>query len=151
MPKPLLRVPHSPQEEPAGCLAACAQMVLAYYGITKSQATLNRLFGLTAIGTPYSTITRLAALGAHVTLQCGDEKVLRSTLDKSQPLIVFLRTGELSYWHGDTSHAVVVIGYDDEKIYLNDPAFASAPAEATWGEFLLAWDHHDDYFALIEV
>ena len=47
MPAPSLPIKHYSQEEAAGCLAACAQMVLAGLGIPVSQADLNQLFDLT--------------------------------------------------------------------------------------------------------
>lgn len=59
MPKLLLPIEHYLQEEEAGCLAACAQMVLANLGITIFQAELNRLFELTPLGVPLSRLARL--------------------------------------------------------------------------------------------
>lgn len=50
MPKPLLPIEHRQQEDDAGCLAACVQMVLAHLGVTVSQTELNRLFELTPLG-----------------------------------------------------------------------------------------------------
>ncbi len=53
-------------------------MVLAYLGIRQTQAALNRLLGLTSIGTSYSNIRRLTALGVGVALAYGDEEELRA-------------------------------------------------------------------------
>jgi len=144
-----LRVPHRLQEEDTGCLAACAQMVLDYLGIGISQAALNRLLGLTSIGTPYSNIRRLTALGVKVNIHSGDENDLRAAIDNSMPPVAFVKTGDLPYWQGNTSHAVLLVGYDDEAVYINDPIFASAPQRVGWDEFMLAWDHLDNCYALI--
>ena len=62
MPTPSLPIEHYSQEEDAGCLAACAQMVLADLGITISQTELNHLFELTPLGVPLS---RLRLLSQH--------------------------------------------------------------------------------------
>ena len=90
-----LLIPHRLQEEDAGCLAACAQMVLAYLGIRQTQAALNRLLGLTSIGTSYSNIRRLAALGISVALAYGAEDELQATIERATPPIVFVKTGNL--------------------------------------------------------
>lgn len=97
MPTHLLSVPHRQQEDDVGCLAACAQMVLDYLGIDEPQATLNRLLGLTSIGTPYSNIRRLTALGLSVDLKRGAEDDLRVAIDSSSPPVVFVKTGDLPY------------------------------------------------------
>ena len=149
MPERLLSVPHSVQEESAGCLAACAQMVLAYLGIEHSQAELNRLLGLTAIGTPYRNIERLARLGLTVSLRTGSASDLRAAIDDGTPPILFLMTGDLPYWQGNTSHAVLLIGYDDTTARLADPVFPTSPQLTTWDELLLAWGEHDYAYATV--
>jgi hypothetical protein len=39
---------------------------------------------------------------------------------------------------------VVVVGYDESVVYLNDPAFASAPQPVVWDAFLAAWAEYDE-------
>lgn len=95
----LLAVSHVVQEESAGCLAACAQMVLDYYGVQRSQTELNQLFETTSAGTPRSRLLRLERYGLRVTLKFGSELTISQTIDQNCPLIAFVRTGQLtSYW-----------------------------------------------------
>jgi hypothetical protein len=110
---------------------------------------LNRLFGLTAIGTPFRNIQRLTSLGVSVRLQRGDESTLRNAIDYNQPPVLFVKTGDLSYWHDNTAHAVILIGYDEDVVLLADPQFADSPQRVGWGELMLAWSEQDYYFALI--
>ena len=56
---------------------------------------------------------------------------------------------ELPYWHERGGHAVVVIGIDDDSIYLNDPSFPQSPQVVSHGDFLLAWLEADEYYAII--
>ena len=42
----ILAVPHRRQETNAGCLPACAQMILNYLGLDLSQTELARLMGM---------------------------------------------------------------------------------------------------------
>lgn len=70
-------------------------------------------------------------------------------IDQGLPPIAFLKTGDLPYWLANTSPAVVVIGYDDDTVFLNDPMFDEAPQCVDWNSFLLAWSEQDYFFALI--
>lgn len=149
MPTRLLNLPHSLQEDEAGCLAACAQMVLRHLGMSQTQTSLNNLLGLTSIGIPYSNLRRLADFHLTVIIQVGDESDVRSAIDQNQPIIAFVMTDDLPYWVDNTSHAVVVVGYDETSVMLNDPAFAAAPQSVAWNDFLLAWSEHDFTYALV--
>jgi ABC-type bacteriocin/lantibiotic exporter with double-glycine peptidase domain len=149
MPARLLPVEHRIQEAGAGCLAACAQMVLRHVGLEQSQRHLNQLLGLTSIGVPYTNITRLTGLGVQVAMLVGDEAQLKQAIDLHLPVIAFLFTGDLPYWQANTPHAVVVVGYDDTHLYLNDPAFAIAPQSVQWDAFMLAWSEMDYAYAAI--
>ena len=150
MPMPSLPIEHHPQEDEAGCLAACAQMVLASLGITRAQSTLNQLFDLTPLGVPLSRLTRLAQYGVKVTIQRqGTLEDLMQAIDQQTPPIVFVRTGQLSYWEIDTQHALVVSGYDGSQLLVNDPAFPNGPKTVWAAELMLAWDEFDNTYALL--
>ena len=150
MPTPLLPIEHHPQEEEAGCLAACAQMVLAGLGITLSQAELNQLFGLTPLGVPLSRLKRLDLHGINVAIhRNGTLDDLTQAINQNIPPIVFIRTGQLSYWQEDTQHALVVRGYDGPHLLVNDPAFPDAPQTVLADELMLAWDEFDNAYALL--
>jgi ABC-type bacteriocin/lantibiotic exporter with double-glycine peptidase domain len=140
-----LPIEHYPQEEDAGCLAACAQMVLTDLGINISQAELNQLFELTPLGVPLSRLTRLDQHGVNVAIhRNGILDDLIRAVDQNTPPIVFIRTGQLSYWQEDTQHALVVRGYDGPHLLFNDPAFPDAPQTVLADELMLAWDEFDN-------
>jgi len=44
---------------------------------------------------------------------------------------------------------VVVVGLDDNFIYVNDPAFPDAPIQIERGEFDLAWLEWDEKYAVL--
>lgn len=147
----LIPLPHKTQEEDAGCLAACTQMLLGWLGIEATQSDLNRLFGLTMGGVPLSRLARLETIyRVRVTIRQGEAFTIADLIQNNQPLIIFVRTSELSYWSIDTRHAVVVIGYDEESILLNDPAFQQSPQPASPDEVMLAWLEFDYQYATIE-
>jgi ABC-type bacteriocin/lantibiotic exporter with double-glycine peptidase domain len=146
----LLPVEHHRQEQRTGCLAACAQMALQVLGIQRSQQELNHLLDLTDMGVPAPRIQRLNRLGVVVDYGTGDEYILRNAINRGLPPIVFLLSGDLPYWQVDLRHAVLVVGYSEDDIFVNDPAFSDSPKQVSWGDFLLAWSEFDYKYALIQ-
>jgi len=151
MPKRLLTVFHQKQSQRADCLAACAAMVLDYIGRPCSYRRLLSLLNIGPIGAPSSNILRLRRLDVSVTHDAGSLEELESQIIQGRPCIVFLDTSELPYWSEATFHAVVVVGMDDEYVYVNDPAFDKAPQIATWGDFDLAWIEQGYNYAVVSV
>ncbi|MBI4532150.1 MAG: C39 family peptidase [Candidatus Latescibacteria bacterium] len=78
-----------------------------------------------------------------------ERETLKRLLDQRLPVIVGVWTASLPYWHANRSHAVVVVGYDEQSVYLNDPKFPSAPQAVTWDEFLVAWEEFGRFGAII--
>ncbi|MCQ3977962.1 MAG: hypothetical protein DPW09_31430 [Anaerolineae bacterium] len=70
-------------------------------------------------------------------------------LSQGWPCLAFIKTGELPYWEENVDHAVVVVGLDDQYIYLNDPAFPTAPVQVDRKEFELAWLEWDEKYAVV--
>lgn len=118
-------------------------MVLNHMGRAVSQRRLNRMLELGSIGVPLSQIHRLSSLGIVVEVSAGTISSLKQSIDNRLPVIVFVVTGHLSYWPENIQHAMVVIGYDDNLVFLNDPAVANAPLSVPWDEFMLAWLEFD--------
>jgi ABC-type bacteriocin/lantibiotic exporter with double-glycine peptidase domain len=119
-------------------------MVLAYQNRQMSEQELVKILGTRSIGTPISHVNKLQAYQYRVTFRSFSEAELKNCLLQGLPVIARVWTGMLTYWTEDTFHVVVVVGYDDEQLYLNDPAFATAPQSATWNSFLAAWAEYDE-------
>lgn len=65
-------------------------------------------------------------------------------------MIASVQTQELPYWQGVASlHAVLVVGMDEEHVYLNDPEWPEAPLCVTIGDFDLAWLARGERYALL--
>ena len=127
MPKALLVVPHQQQQSDGDCLAACAAMALAHLGRSIDYSRLLNLLNVKTYGAPAGNIRHLASLDLNVVISKTDMAGLEAMLRQGQPMIVFVRTGELPYWTHSTDHALLVIGYDESHVYVNDPARAEAP------------------------
>lgn len=148
----ILPIPHLQQQDRGECLAACAAMVLAYLGVSvtyKRLLTLLRVRRL--IGAPASNIRELEQLGITVIYQQGTFTEISHHLTNDRPCITFVKTSELPYWDEDCDHAVVVVGLDDDFVYLNDPVFPDAPIQVSRGDFDLAWLGRDEFYAVVGV
>jgi ABC-type bacteriocin/lantibiotic exporter with double-glycine peptidase domain len=130
-------------------MAACAAMVLSFWGREISYNSLLRLLRVQPYGAPAGNIRLLSNLGVGVTYSATNLVGLQSLLDQGYPVIVFVRTGELPYWSYTTDHAIVVVGHDESHVYVNDPDRSSAPIAVPAGDFELAWLERDYAYALI--
>ena len=147
---PSLFVSHLQQRQHSDCLAACAAMVLDYLQVLVKYPHLLSLLRVKAYGTSFSSLQNLEALDLSVHIDEGDIQQLRQYLDDGLPSIVFVDTGQLtSYWQEQTSHAVVIVGIEDDQIYLNDPELDSGPQSVPTDEFLLAWGEKDYLYAVV--
>lgn len=151
MPKVLLSVSHQPQQNDGDCLAACAAMVLTYVNRSFDYTHLLHLLDIQPYGAPAGNIRRLTSENLNITYSQTDLAGLEAILHQGHPVIVFVRTGELPYWTYSTNHALVVVGYDETQIYVNDPdrSKIEAPISVPRGDFELAWLERDYYYAVI--
>lgn len=126
-------------------------MVLGYLGKSFTYDQVKQLLRTSPHGTIFSHLKYLEALSVTVILGNGDMSTLRQYLAEDMPVIVAVETGELtSYWLEACNHAVVVIGFDQNMVALNDPEFRDAPKLVDALEFELAWHEMDYRFAVIQ-
>jgi len=142
----LLKTPHFKQPQDGMCLPTCVRMVLAHWGETVSEAKLVKVLGTKQFGTPISNVTRLSQLGYRVDFGPLTPEQLQTHINEGQPVIAQLWTMMLTYWpnDSDSSHIVVVVGFDETHVYLNDPAFEKVPQPLLWDGFLAAWAEFDE-------
>ena len=127
-------------------------MALAYLGVARSQQDLARRLGVIQdIGAPASQILRLRTPPIEVVFRT-EAKLddIRQWLQRRAPVIAFVQTSFLSYWNGQIAqHAVVVVGIDEQLVYLHDPGKQDSVMTALIDEFWLAWDEMGLTFAVL--
>lgn len=138
MPNKLLAVSRLQQRGEGDCLPTCAEMVLTFLGHHISYDALYAHLGTRWFGTPAANLLRLQTFGVRVSLEELDVAAIAQTLEGEIPVIAFVNTADLPYWNVDTDHAVVVVGIDDESVYLNDPYHAEQAQSVTRSAFTLA-------------
>lgn len=150
MPTNLLNVSYIPQKRESDCLPVCAQMVLAYLGISATYDQLYTLLETKWFGTPFEKITRVESLGTSVSIDYLGLAAIKGYLNNNLPVIAGVHTADLSYWTESVDHVVVVIGLDDQHIYLHDPAFGQGPQPVPLVEFELAQLGFDNLCAVVQ-
>ena len=101
------------------------------------------------IGTFAEDVIHLSRLGFVVNLGSSSLAELKAAINADKPVIAFLHTDALSYWTVGSAHALVVIGYDDASLYVNDPYFDDAPIKVPLDEFMAAWTQTDYLLAVV--
>lgn len=146
-----LPVPFYKQQAVGYCLPACAQMVLAYQGISHSQDELARESNLKpGLGTPTRNIQRLASPEIKVVYEEGTLEQVQTWLGMGIPVIAFVQAGELSYWQDESfQHAVVIIGLEKDMAWLLDPDTNGNPIAIPTNELMLAWSGMDYLYAVL--
>ena len=138
------------QATPYTCGVASAQAILNYYGIDKRQDVLAEQFGTTEEkGTsPGQIIAGLESYGLVATLKENTTlDDLRTNLQQKIPTMVAIQAWLETYPAPDWStnwedgHWVIVIGLDDQKVYLEDPSLLGTRGWLMHDEFLARW--HD--------
>jgi len=120
-------------------------MVLAFYGDLRRESDIATQLGTKPYGTPISAVSRITQDRRYVATTVSlTDMLLKSHLDRGNPIIARVWTAMLSGWTVTTSHVLVVIGYDDEGVFVNDPAFAQHPRFVAWDAFLASWAEFDE-------
>lgn len=146
-----LPVPFYKQQAVGYCLPACAQMVLAYQGISHSQDELARESNLKpGLGTPTRNIQRLSSPEIKVVYEEGTLEQVQTWLGMGIPVIAFVQAGELSHWRDESfQHAVVIIGLEKDMVWLLDPDTNGNPIAIPTNELMLAWSGMDYLYAVL--
>lgn len=151
MQKSSIPVPHLLQELDYSCVAACARMVLAFYGYQVAESQLRALFKTRPSGTSLANVLlRLPELGYTASVYSASLFELERNIEKGIPCIVQVWTEHLSYWQSAWMHNVVVVGIEGDSVLVNDPAFPDAPQAIARSEFERAWAAADRLLIRIE-
>ena len=133
-------------------------MVLAHLGRRFFYPWLKWRLGTTDAGTFFANIDRLRSWRLRVERDTGNLDTLRAYLETGCPLIVPVAAEILPHWirraGGEderyaNNHVVVVVGLDEQNVYVNDPDFAEAPQMVEIDWFLAAWGFQDYQYAVL--
>lgn len=143
---------HRPQQQEDDCLVACCRMVLSYLGIEKSESWLWSRLATGAV-TPFPKVEKLAEeLGLLITVKrWGDLTTFVPAIESGLPVLVAVNAEDPQNWPYVGNHAVIVVGFDNQSVFINDPAHVNAPLAIEINTFLLAWSYRDYEYAVIRL
>jgi len=155
MPTVLLKKKHYKQELSASCVAAAARMLLDYHGVFDvSEAELRRLLKTKPRGTNLFNLLFLRdekRWQLDVEIDEGTSSELFAALSlKKIPVIVSVDTAPFPHWEEAASHVVLVMGYDEENVIINEPFFNEGEIKIPIANFLTAWGLNENYMVLIK-
>ncbi len=143
----ILDFPNAIQAMDYNCGSSVLNSVLIYYGIDAHEKDIMRIAQTNKIyGTSIKGINKTAK---HFKLKCEIKAMsieeIKSYIDKGKPVILQIQAWpkrKVKNWrtHWDSGHFVVAIGYDQGKIYFEDP-HTSFRAYLKYGELEERW--HD--------
>lgn len=140
-----IQVPLKRQELKFSCGASALRSVLHYFGINKTEEEIRQKAKTDENGTTTQNIIKVAKqFGLKTKAQYNmKEQELKDWIDKKIPVIIcFQAWGYKKYYKNkESGHYAVVIGYDEENIYLQDPSIEDARGYLPWDEFIERW--HD--------
>ena len=134
------------------CLMACCKQVLTSLAIERSEAWLWRQLAAGDV-TPFPNIANLAdALGLVVEIHTdGTLERFEPYIESGLPVIVAVDADDPQDWPYVRHHAVVVIGFDDQHVFVNDPAQLETGLAVDLNTFMLAWSRRDYDYAVIRL
>lgn len=147
-------VPKKSQEFTFSCGASALRSVLHYFNINKTEEEIRKI---AKTNKQYGTTTKnLIKAAKYFGLKAKQqynmrEDELKSYLDEKKPVIVcFQAWGDKKYYKTkESGHYAVVIGYDENKVYFQDPLIKEKiRGHLSWEKFIKRWHdvgNHDRY------
>ena len=121
----MIVVPYFKQEKSTTCGPACLKMILAFMGMNYSENELETICETGWLGNTCEEIVEGAKkLGfKSEVLENIDIEELKQLLESNYPIIALLSPSILYGGIVGFGHFVVIIGFDELKVYYHDPAF----------------------------
>jgi ABC-type bacteriocin/lantibiotic exporter with double-glycine peptidase domain len=135
-----LTIPYHKQNKDHTCGPASLRMVLEFLGIIKTENELEKLAETVEEGTTPEKLSNAAkSLGLHCYIKSpSSEQEVKNIIDSGLPVIV-------SYFDTDELHYTVLVGYDENKFYFNDPWNGDDPVpEMEIEKFIPLWYDRDN-------
>lgn len=154
MPNILIKKKHFKQENKASCVPTAARIVLNYLGVEiDSEVYLRKILKTRITGTNIFNLGYLKdekQWNVDVRSELGTLAELERFLKNNKaPVIVLVDTLFLDYWDISTAHVLVVVGYDEDNMIVNDPYFENQEIKIPKTSFIQAWSAFQNLMVII--
>ena len=154
-PLELVQKKHYPQKAKNACVPAALRMVLSSFspelGEKYSEENLLSFLGTAETGSVLENLYRLEELGFRVEVAPSNLTEIHLYLTSiKKPLIAVVYTEYLPYLAASSLHAVVIVGIDEQNVFLNAPLLDGAPIVISVEEFQRAWYFWGNVIIILE-
>ncbi|MCI0513124.1 cysteine peptidase family C39 domain-containing protein [candidate division KSB1 bacterium] len=120
-------------------------MILEFFQIKVSESELRKKLKTKPFGTHIiNVLTINETYGIQAKIQFWSLEELKNYLKHEKiPCITLVWTEHLANWSNACMHAVVVCGYDDDHVIVNDPYFENQDFYIPFHDFINAWQVND--------
>lgn len=145
MPNVYIKKPRHKQEKDFSCIPACLKMVLEFFNKTVAEAELRTKLKTKPFGTHIINVLSLKEIyGIQATIEFWPLEELKAHLAKFKtPVIALDWTEYLAHWKQNCLHSVVVVGFNNEHVIINDPNFDEKEFLIPFDDFINAWQTND--------
>ncbi|MDW7680863.1 MAG: cysteine peptidase family C39 domain-containing protein [bacterium] len=146
MPNVYIKKPHYKQEIDSSCVPTCLRMMFEFFGIKVSESELRKKLKTKSFGTHVINIINITDedYGIHTDIEFWSLTELKYYLKTfKRPCMVMLWTEHLTHWDIDCLHSVIVNGFDDNNVIINDPYFNQDEFHIPFEAFLKSWQLND--------
>jgi len=151
MPSVYIDKPHHKQETDFSCVPACLKMLLEFFNIKVSESDLRLRLKTKPFGTHIINILSLGeSYGIQAKIEFWSLEELKAYLNNYKvPCIALVWTEHFAHWKQNCLHSVVVIGYNDESVIINDPNFEEKDYYIPFNDFISAWQVNDGLVVIL--
>lgn len=125
-------------------------MVLEFFNKTVGESELAVKLKTKPFGTHIITILSMNQIyGIKAKIEFWSLEELKAHLAKFKtPVITLVWTEYLAHWIHGCLHSVVVVGFDNEHVIINDPNFDEKDFYIPFEDFINAWQANDGLAAI---
>ena len=127
-------------------------MVLEFFNKTVAEAELRTKLKTKPFGTHIINILSINQIyGIQAKIEFWSLEELKAHLAKFKtPVVALVWTEHLAHWKHGCLHSVVVVGFDNEHVIINDPNFDEKDFYIPFEDFINAWQANDGLAVIFE-
>lgn len=126
-------------------MPACLKMILEFFNQPAAESDLRKQLKTKPFGTHIINVFSLKEIyGIQAKIEFWSLEELKIYLHTTRtPCIALVWTEYLAHWKQNCLHSVIVIGYDNEYMIINDPNFDKNEFLIPFDDFINAWQIND--------
>ncbi|HDH41571.1 MAG TPA: hypothetical protein ENG12_04115 [Candidatus Altiarchaeales archaeon] len=144
-----LKVPFCKQRKYYNCLPVSLKMALKFFGYKITLSEIEDICGTDITGTDIDrAVDNLRDAGYRIEIKNLTLRELKTHLKGGMPVITIVNTYYFPWIKSFSSHAVVVIGFTENEVVVNDPL--EGEKKCSYERFLHAWRLYNNLSIIVK-